>query len=161
FQKGRDDGYLVVQGGFGKTAGARIWPAVRPEHIAHARARFRDDARLRLAAATAAAVTADSEPPRDQAWAATATGAQSVRRTRATRAIAMFEELVRTPDVSAEAEVRIGQLRLALHAPTEALPHFQRGRDAPDPFIAYLAHFLAGRALDQLDRRVEAQEEYQ
>ena len=74
--------------------------------------------------------------------------------------IEMFAELLNVPFVQAEASVRMGYMQLTLNEPAMALQSFQRGASSEDRFVRYLAHFLAGRALDRLGRRDEANAMY-
>jgi len=54
--------------------------------------------------------------------------------------------------VRAEAEVHIGHLWLGARKPADALDHARQAiRDAHEPGVAYLAHMLAGRALEKLE----------
>jgi tetratricopeptide (TPR) repeat protein len=65
------------------------------------------------------------------------------------------------PDVQAEAEVHIGHLWLGAKKPADALEHAQNAiRTAHEAGIAYLAHMLAGRALEKLDDTDGAIHEY-
>ncbi len=54
----------------------------------------------------------------------------------------------------------MGYLQLTLNDPATALDSFQEATDSNDPFIRYLAYFLAGRALERLGRRDDANAMY-
>ena len=165
FSRSRDDGRLITRAGPGRPLGSREAPVKRlVDHVAHALKRFPDEPRFRLAAATLVSVTADSEPPRDAEWVPTNVldkkTQEGLRRVRAHEAIALFEALRATPEVQAEADLRIGYLRYSLNEPRAALESYGRARVAADPFIKYLALFLSGRALERLKRPVEAHAHY-
>ncbi|HEX5214544.1 MAG TPA: hypothetical protein VFV98_03725 [Vicinamibacterales bacterium] len=165
FVRTRDDGQLVTRAGPGSPVGSLNAPAKRQvNHVAHAQKRFPTEPRFQLAAAELVAATADSEPPRDADWVPTNVldkrTPEAQRRTRAQEAIARFEVLRANSDLQPEADLRIGYLRFTLHEPTAALESYARARRSGDPFIAYLAVFLSGRALDHLKRPAEALEQY-
>ncbi|MEZ5318281.1 MAG: hypothetical protein R2752_12850 [Vicinamibacterales bacterium] len=162
FGRARDDGRLVMQTAPGVAAGQRFPSSVkRPDHVAHARARVPEEPRFRLAEAMLAAAGADTEPRRDADWVDDGLLArdsqEADRRARARRAIDLFAEVAAaTPALQPEADVRAGYLRLTLHEAGAALAQFARAGGSKDPFVAYLARFLSGRALDRLGNPAEA-----
>jgi tetratricopeptide (TPR) repeat protein len=154
FGRARDDGRIVTRAGRDAPLGAQLPPRSRPaDHVAHARARFPDEPRFRLAAAMLAAVAGDTEPARDVAWKDDAMlprdSNEARRRARARAAVALFVPLVAEPSLAAEVEMRLGYLRFTLNEIDAALAHFARADSAGDPFVVYLARFLAGRAHDR------------
>jgi Flp pilus assembly protein TadD len=164
-ERARDDGKLWRRSEPADPLSLRTLPAPRSrDHVAHALQRFPDDPRFRLAEAMMAEVSADTELPRDADWVKTdllSKGSdEAIRRSRAQTAIQMFEKLVDTPPVRAEAELRSGYLWLTLHEPAMARTHFARAADSSDRFVAYLANFLGGRASDLLGRPAESEAQY-
>lgn len=165
FGRARDAGKLVTRAGPGVPQGTLITPeSRRVDHIGHARARFPDEPRFRLAAAMLAAAAADTEPPRDAEWVGDGLlpkdAPEARRRTSARRAIDLLAALTSEPELGAEAEMRLGYLRLTLEEPDRALAHFARAATASDPFVAYLGRFLAGRAHDRQGDRDRANQQY-
>jgi hypothetical protein len=165
FTRARDDGRLVTRAGPGGALGQMLPPASRlADHVAHVAQYWPDEPRVRLAEGMLLAVSADTEPPRDRAWVPTDAlsrdSSESLRRARAARAIEVFSALLNVPAVRAEASVRMGYLQLTLNDPEAALRSFAAAYDSDDVFVAYLARFLAGRALERLDRRDDAQVMY-
>jgi len=165
FGRARDDGRLVTRAGPGAPLGSHVPPPRRAiDHIAHAEQRIPEEPRFRLAEAMLAATLADTEPPRDAPWISTAqlprNSDGAMRRARAAQAIQLFEPLIEVPALRAEAEVRLGYLKLVLHEFEASLDHFAQARGTDDVFVAYLARFLSGRALDALNRRDDANAMY-
>lgn len=165
FGRAREDGRLVTRGGLGASTGQRLPPPARlADHIAHAQQEWPDELRFRLAAAMFVAVPSDSEPARDARWIPSdllaKNSQEGLRRARAAMAIQMFGALLDIPSLQPEASVRMGYLQLTLNDTLTALDSFRRADTSEEPFVGYLAHFLAGRALDRLGRHDEANAMY-
>jgi len=165
FTRARDDGRLVTRAGPGGALGQMLPPAPRlTDHVSHVAQYWPDEPRVRLAEGMLLAVSADTEPPRDRAWVPTDAlskdSQEGLRRARAARAIEVFSALLTVPAVRSEASVRMGYLQLTLNDPQAALRSFAAAYDSDDAFIAYLARFLSGRALERLDKRDDAQGMY-
>jgi tetratricopeptide (TPR) repeat protein len=65
------------------------------------------------------------------------------------------------PAAAAEAWIRIGQIHVTVGNHAAALAAFERAQAAAAvPSLNYLSHFLAGRALEALDRPDDAAAEY-
>lgn len=166
FGRARDDGRLVTNSRGGTPAGTRLPPERRRtvDHIAHARLRFPDEQRFRLAQAMFFAIGADTEPARDVEWVPTErlprNSELAVARARAIESIRRFEPLLSVPELKNEAQLRMGYLRLILHEPDAALDLFAGAAESADPFVLYLAHLLSGRAEDMRSHRDEANARY-
>jgi hypothetical protein len=163
--RARDGGRVVTRGSPGIPVGMHIPPPLREvDHVAHARDRFPNEPRFRLAEAMRVAALGDNEPPRDADWVddgiLSRDHPEARRRARAREAIALFEPLVDDPAVGAEASMRLGYLRFTLHETEAALAAYARSAVSEDTFVGYLARFLTGRALDRLGRRDDANAQY-
>jgi len=113
-------------------------------HLSHAELRFPDEPRFRIARAAARAYDVDGAPG-----------------SRVDDSIARFVALLSDASITAEAEVHIGHLWLGAKKPADALDHARKAiGTAREPGIAYLAHMLAGRALEKLDDPEGAIREY-
>jgi len=113
-------------------------------HLNHAELRFPDEPRFRIARAAARAYSVDGAPG-----------------SRVDDSVERFAKLLAEPTIQAEAEVHIGHLWLGAKKPADALDHAQKAiRTAREPGVAYLAHMLAGRALEKLDDVSGAIREY-
>jgi tetratricopeptide (TPR) repeat protein len=77
-------------------------------------------------------------------------------------AVTAFEPLTRVPEVAAEAWIRTGLIYATVSDYTAALRTFETAQPlARTPQLKYLAHFLAGRSLEVLQRQDEAIRHYQ
>jgi tetratricopeptide (TPR) repeat protein len=117
------------------------------DHLEHAIARFPADAEVRFAGALTEAVQVAP------AW----------RRTRPSRplvsvrggpdrdpAITALREFLADPHHGAEAHLWVGMLLMLDHQrPNDALGYFEVASRSHDAFVAYLAHYQAGRLLEQ------------
>ncbi len=143
------------------------------EHLSHARERFPDDPRLRLAAAIAVAQRSPHEADRDEAWRSkdqllvqSKAGDRSapaglVVWAMVTAAIDQFEALLDVPELRAEANLRAGYLWFVLHEHEKAQARFRLALQAsPDRFLTYLAHFLSGRTHDAAAEPRQAETAY-
>jgi hypothetical protein len=158
----------------------RLMPSAAPTgwlHMAHARIVLRDNPRLSLAEIILREPLAGA-PARDvpqQTDGALRQDAQHMdtpgaearselqRRAVLGRIVEDCEQLISAePDLRAECHVRMGRCWLELGDPNAALEHLRRV-DAPgtDPFLTYLAHFLAAQALEAENDRSLALTEYQ
>ena len=126
----------------------------------HAIDRFPDDPRLQLARIVAWTWGRDREPTRNVEPRAAAPPSVT-RRPPQLESIVALQALVDDRTVGAEALVRIGQVHLTVGDSAAALRSFDAA-DArvPDGAIRYLARFLAGRALEGLQRPQDAIVQY-
>jgi tetratricopeptide (TPR) repeat protein len=129
-----------------------------PRHLMHALERFPDDPRFQLARVMAWLWGRDSEPMRNMraAWR------DNLRRGAPSRApqleaLVAFEPLTAIPAVAAEAWIRMGLIHVTVGDHAAALAAFAHAQPvASAPALAYLSHFLAGRALEALERPADA-----
>jgi tetratricopeptide (TPR) repeat protein len=141
-------------------------------HIAHARGRFPDDPYFKMAEAVGAEVSASrpldrlSAPPpqtgtgwdRVEIEMLESGGPRLAERTAALeRAAALLEQLVSTPDLAADAHLRLGYVRLRQGQRDAALGHFdQIAASDANVRTRYLGHVLAGWSLGSVNRVNEA-----
>ncbi len=93
--------------------------------------------------------------------AATTTIAGRSRRAPQLEALVTLEPLTSSPDVAAEAWVRIGLVHFSVDDFASALRAFESAQPiAAEPSIKYLAHFNAGRSLEGLSRPDDAVRAY-
>ena len=134
-----------------------------PLHLMHAIERFPDDPEFQLARVIAWTWGRDSEPMRNiradwqhniDRWAPS--------RAPQLEAVTAFEPLTRVPEVAAEAWIRTGLIYATVSDHAAALKTFEIAQPlARTPQLKYLAHFLAGRSLEVLQRQDEAIARYQ
>lgn len=125
------------------------------EHIVHAQRRFLDDRRLQF---------------EDEHVDALRFGATWKRRPRPANErfaerlediVARLAPLSEDPEVGPEAELWAGlMLLLELGRPGEAMAHLEAASRSPDPFVASLAYYAAGRTIDDNGDRVVAERHY-
>jgi hypothetical protein len=132
----------------------------KSEHLAHAWQRFPNEPRILLAAASMAGRFGADAPRRYR-------DGQPVQRQPAsnawlTTALAALQPLADDPGVGVDVMVREGRIQYALTHFSEALAleqsAAQAAHDSPE---AYLAHFLAGRALEAMNDRAAAVAEFE
>jgi tetratricopeptide (TPR) repeat protein len=129
-----------------------------PKHLLHAFERFPDDPHFQLAQVNAWTWGRDAEPIRN--LDGRIDRAATVRLQ--LEAITAFEPLTNVPVVAAEALIRTGQLHMAAENPAGALRAFEAAQPITSSReLTYLAHFLAGRALEALARPDDAATQYQ
>ena len=76
-------------------------------------------------------------------------------------AVTALEPLTAVPAVAAEAWIRTGLVHMTTGNHVAALRAYEAAQPiATDPALKYLAHFLAGRSLEALDRHDEAIAQY-
>src|SRR5688572_20821632 len=134
-----------------------------PLHLMHAIERFPDDPAFQLARVIAWTWGRDSEPIRNirTDWQ------RNIDRWAPSRApqlegVTAFEPLTRVPEVAAEAWIRTGLIYATVSDHAAALRTFETAQPlARTPQLTYLAHFLAGRSLEVLQRQDEAIAQYQ
>ncbi len=165
FSRARDDGRIVTRAASAASVGQRVSPPVRSvDHIAHAEQEWPDERRFPFVRAIVAAAAADTEPPRDAPFVKTEllmrNSQERIRRDKADQAIRGFTPFLAEPSLRAEASVRIGYLQLTLGQTEAALGSLTAAEDADDPFVSYLARFLAGRTFDRIGRRNDAEAAY-
>ena len=131
-----------------------------PIHLTHALERFPDDPEFALARVIAWTWGRDSEPIRNLRR-----GEDDVARLlRAPQgeAITAYEPLLGIQRVAAEAQIRTGLVHISMRNHPAALRAFEAAQPAAsDRELKYLAHFLAGRSLEALQRPDEAITQYQ
>jgi tetratricopeptide (TPR) repeat protein len=122
------------------------------DHAAHVRARFPDESRFGLAQAFVLETRAPREPlivGPNPSGTRTATRAAERARLLTLEAISALEPWLDDPEVGAEARLRTGYLRFRGGDAAGALEAFDQAARADDPFVRYLAFFLAGRIHDR------------
>ena len=158
-----------------RTNNRRSNPPAQAGHLVYARQRFPDDPYFRMAEAVGAerlalrpidpATPLPAVPPSIDVIAASmidAAGPRAAERKAALdRAAALLEELESIPDLSAEANLRLGYIRLRQGHRDVALGHFDKVHLAtPKPAVRYLAYLYSGWALAGLGRDSEAASSY-
>jgi tetratricopeptide (TPR) repeat protein len=119
-------------------------------HVSHALKRFPGDHRFLLARGVGTELRTWPDPRNGKTPRERDAGAVELTVTRLTEALG-FEE------VRAEAAVRLGYLALRNGDADAALRYLRDGAMAKaDPFVRYLSHLFEGRALEQLNRPLEA-----
>jgi tetratricopeptide (TPR) repeat protein len=139
------------------------------DHLRHAQAQFPDDPRWRLAGAVALAVPGMGEGIRDGSGPRRMT-ADSIefpqqtlqrRREESKPAIKALTELLETPAVAAEAHLFLGHRAFVLREIADAIRHYgEAHQKSSDPYVRYLADFLAGRLFDAGAKPLDAQLHY-
>lgn len=132
-----------------------------PQHLLHALERFPDDPHFQLARIVAWTWGRDSEPMRNlrREWA------DNIQR-RATRpaqleAITALQPLLGIRAVAAEAHLRAGLVLVTVADHAAALRSFEAAQPLADTVpVQFLAHFLAARSLEILQRPDEAIGQY-
>ena len=133
-----------------------------PLHLMHALERFPDDPHFQLARIVAWTWGRDSEPMRNMR----ADWQRNIDRWGPSRpsqleAITAFEPLTRVPEIAAEAWIRTGLIYVTVSDHAAALAAFANAQPlARTPQLKYLAHFLAGRSLEVLQKPDEAMAQY-
>lgn len=123
-----------------------------PLHLMHAIERFPDDPHFQLARVVAWTWGRDSEPLRNAGTRVTLP-----MRPAQLEAIAAYQPLHAVPAVAAEAWIRTGLVHFTVSDHLPALKAFETARPlAASTALRYLSHFLAGRALEMLNRHDEA-----
>ena len=133
-----------------------------PLHLLHAIERFPDDPHFQLARVVAWTWGRDSEPMRNMRadWQANL-DRWAPSRPAQLEAITAFEPLTRVTEVAAEAWIRTGLIQVTVADHAAALKAFAAAQPlARTPHLKYLAHFLAGRSLEALQKPDEAAAEY-
>jgi hypothetical protein len=129
-------------------------------HLAHTFARFPEEPRVLMAATMMVASWFDNEPTRNPRMEPSAT-TESRRRGRM-MSLAFLQVLRDDPRLAAESYVHAGHIHYASGSPGSALDLELRAQlAARDPETKYLAHFLAGRILEAMQRSSEAASEFQ
>jgi tetratricopeptide (TPR) repeat protein len=129
-------------------------------HLMHALERFPDDPRFQLSRVVAWTWGRDAEPIRNVRQRDD-NDRRPIRRAPQLEAIVTLEPLTSTPEVAAEAWVRIGLVHFSVNDFASALRAFESAQPlAADPAIKYLAHLNAARALERLSRPDDAVREY-
>jgi hypothetical protein len=133
---------------------------VSPQHLIHALERFPDDPELRLARVVAWTWGRDQEPMRNVSDEGPRQFVQLLRAPQSEVHLALgpfFDD----PVVGAEALIRSGRAHAADENHDGALRAYRAAQaKATDPAHRYLAFFLAGRALEALNRLDEASQQY-
>jgi len=127
-------------------------------HLAHARGRFPDEARFLLADPVAREFQLPAEPPRSgddgNLYTQTARGHKR-------ELTNQFAKVATNPAVAAEAEMRSGYLWFQLGNNREALARLKISDErSTDPYVTYLARFLAGRVLQKEKQPALAEQAY-
>jgi hypothetical protein len=117
----------------------------RYRHLDHALAALPDEPRLKLAQAE---TNEDWYTMGERLTAGTNTLHQLPQGARG-RIFSAMEALYNTPAVAPEAHLHVGFQHVLLGQPGEALEEFHQAAASDDPFVTYLAHFIAGRVLDR------------
>ncbi|HEX6217571.1 MAG TPA: tetratricopeptide repeat protein [Vicinamibacterales bacterium] len=133
-----------------------------PLHLMHAIERFPDDPEFQLARVIAWTWGRDSEPMRNmrQEWRDNA-NRWGPSRPPQLEAITAFEPLIAMPSIAAEAHIRTGLIHVTVGDQAAALKSFEAAQPiARTTQLKYLAHFLAGRSLEALQRQDEAIAQY-
>jgi len=127
-------------------------------HLAHARGRVPDEVRLLLADPVAREFLLPAEPPRsgDDGNLNSQTARGHKR-----ELTSQFAKIATIPAIAAEAEMRSGYLWFQLGNNREALAHLKIADErSTDPYVTYLARFLAGRVLQKEQQPVLAEQAY-
>lgn len=133
-------------------------PNASPMHLMHAIERFPDDPQFRLARVIAWTWGRDAEPIRNVGRRNTDDWPARLPQMEATTAL---EPLTAVPAVAADALIRTGLVHMTTGNHVAALRAYDAAQPiATDPAPKYLAHFLAGRSLEALDRQDEAIDRY-
>lgn len=134
-------------------------PNPSPMHLMHAIERFPDDPQLQLARVIAWTWGRDSEPIRNLERR-NVDGRPA--RLPQMEALTALEPLTAVPAVAAEALIRTGLVHMTTGNHVAALRAYDAAQPiATDPALKYLAHFLAARSLEALDRHDDAIAQYQ
>jgi tetratricopeptide (TPR) repeat protein len=133
-----------------------------PLHLMHAIERFPEDPHFQLARVVAWTFGRDSEPMRNMR----ADWQRNIDRWAPARppqleALSSFEPLTRVPEVAAEAWIRSGLILVTVADHAAALKAFETAQPlARTTPLGYLAHFLAGRSLEVMQRPEDAIAQY-
>jgi tetratricopeptide (TPR) repeat protein len=116
-------------------------------HVRHAEAQFPGDSQWKLARAMALEIGKMAEGVRDAIAPNIWIGPEVRAANR--NVVTAFEGVLTDPGLSAEAHLHLGHLRFVLREPDKAIHHYQEAaRLARDPYVEYLAYFLAARFFD-------------
>lgn len=130
-----------------------------PRHLFHALERFPDDPHFQLAHVVAWTWGRDSEPLRNVRR--NDDGRRGVARPAQLEAVTAFEPLIAIPEIAGEAWIRTGQVHVTVGDHAAALAAFEKAQPlATTLALKYLAHFLAGRSLEALQRPDDAMAAY-
>ena len=142
------------------------------KHVNHSADQFPDDPRWKLVRAMAVEFPGMSEGVRNVTvpmnWSGNAgTLASSpdwmlqVKRQHSVYAMNALDDLITMPAIAAEAHLHLGHERFIRRELDLALDHYQQAaRLSDDPYVRYLAHFLAGRLFDYRQLPAEAERQY-
>jgi hypothetical protein len=131
-----------------------------PMHLTHALERFPDDPQFALARVVAWTWGRDAEPIRN--LRRNEDDVARLLRAPQIEALTAYQPLLAIPAVAGEAQVRTGLVHISMANHAAALRAFEAAQPvASDRELKYLAHFLAGRSLDALQRPDEAIAQYQ
>ena len=133
-----------------------------PLHLLHAIERFPEDPRFQLARVVAWTWGRDSEPMRNlrREWS------DNLRRQAPSRpaqleALTALAPLLEVPGVAPEAHLRAGLIHITVRDQVAALRSFEAAQPiAGTTALKYLSYFLAGRALEALNRAEDAAAQY-
>jgi len=132
-------------------------PNASPMHLMHAIERFPDDPQLQLARVIAWTWGRDSEPIRN----VERHGDNRPSRFPQLEVVTALAPLTAVPAVATEAWIRTGLVHTTTGNHAAALHAYETAQPiATDQTLKYLAHFLAGRALEALDRHDDAIAQY-
>ena len=132
-----------------------------PKHLFHALERFPDDPHFQLARVIAWTWGRDEEPIRNLRRDDDDGSRGRVTRASQLEAIVALEPLTSVPAVAAEAFIGIGRLHMTVRDHAAALRAFEQALAvAQMAELQYVSAFLAGRALEALDRGDEAAAKY-
>ena len=160
--RARDRGWLLGVGTLlpGEQPRRRSMVPPVPAHMSHVSDRYPDDPAVRLEWITAWMWGRDAEPIRNirpdfVEWD------NPNRRTRQRDAVALLVPLAAEPALAGEARLRIAQLHFLLRDYAAAHAAARQVHDTgADQARRYVAHVIAARSLDAMDRRGAAKEEY-
>jgi hypothetical protein len=123
------------------------------EHLNHSRRHFPDESRFTLGQAIA--IEWMTYPARRAPGAGYGPGARIREATQA------FSDLVRDPDVGAEALVRLGGLQMRSGRTADAVETLLLAdRETRDPYLVYLASYFRGQAHQRADQTADAEAAY-